>query len=499
MIATDKRKAIYLLHQEGMKAAEIARRLGVSRNTVCAIIEQKGEPLPPRRAVKLDIDVELLRRLYQQCRGHIQRVYEKLVEEEKIPIKYSTLTQRLRGLGISRPALVRCEEVPDEPGAEMQHDTSVYQIEMGGQKVKVLASLLYLRYSKRRYLQFYPHFDRFRMQCFFHEALTYWGYAPRQCIIDNTNLARLRGTGRQALIVPEMVAFSQQYGFEFICHALKHPDRKAGEERGLYTVEINFLPGRTFASWADLNQQARQWATERMEHRPQGKVPVIPLKAFEQELSFLTPLSTHLPAPYRRHDRGTDQYGYMAFAGNYYWVPGTDRADVQVLEYGEQIKIYQARVCLAEYPLPAPGVTNQRFYPPGQPPPVHQPQNRRHSSAEEEQRLRALGDPIPAYLDFVLSTPGLQRHQYLRHLLALSRQMSPELFRQSVARAHQYRITSLTTLERIALLALQAGSGSWAGVAVDEQLQQRPAYQEGALTEAPDLSRYEPPSPSDHE
>ena len=34
MIATDKRKAIFLLHQEGMEVREIARRLGVSRNTV---------------------------------------------------------------------------------------------------------------------------------------------------------------------------------------------------------------------------------------------------------------------------------------------------------------------------------------------------------------------------------------------------------------------------------------------------------------------------------
>jgi len=33
MIATDKRKAIFLLHQEGMEVREIVRRLGVSRNT----------------------------------------------------------------------------------------------------------------------------------------------------------------------------------------------------------------------------------------------------------------------------------------------------------------------------------------------------------------------------------------------------------------------------------------------------------------------------------
>ena len=43
MITTDKRKAIFLLHQEGMAEREIARKLGVSRNTVRTIIRQGGE------------------------------------------------------------------------------------------------------------------------------------------------------------------------------------------------------------------------------------------------------------------------------------------------------------------------------------------------------------------------------------------------------------------------------------------------------------------------
>ena len=84
----------------------------------------------------------------------------------------------------------------------------------------------------------------------------FWGYRARQCIIDNTNLARLRGTGANAVMVPEMEAFARQYGFVFRCHALKHPNRKAGEERSFWTVETNFLPGRTFQSLEDLNQQA---------------------------------------------------------------------------------------------------------------------------------------------------------------------------------------------------------------------------------------------------
>jgi len=42
MIEPDKRNAIFLLHQEGMGLREIARRLGISRNTVRAVIQLKG-------------------------------------------------------------------------------------------------------------------------------------------------------------------------------------------------------------------------------------------------------------------------------------------------------------------------------------------------------------------------------------------------------------------------------------------------------------------------
>ena len=74
----------------------------------------------------------------------------------------------------------------------------------------VQVSLLYSRYSKIRYVKFYRSFNRFKMHCFFHEALTFWNYAVDICIIDNTNLARLHGTGKNAFIVPEMEQFARQ-------------------------------------------------------------------------------------------------------------------------------------------------------------------------------------------------------------------------------------------------------------------------------------------------
>jgi transposase len=488
MIETDKRKAVFLLHQEGQPVAEIARLLGLSPNTVRVIIHQGGASPPrPARADKQRFNEELLRRLYQECQGWVVRVHERLVEEEGVKVTYSTLKRRLRELGISHPPKTRCQHVPDEPGAEMQHDTSPYQVELAGRRVRLIASLIYLRYSKRRYLKFYRAFDRFKMKCFFHEALMFWGYSAPRCIIDNTNLARLRGIGANAVIVPEMETFAKQYAFEYRCHELKHANRKAGEERSFWTVETNFLPGRTFQSLEDLNQQALAWSTVRLDQKPQGKPGLIPAKAFEHERSYLTLLPAHLPAPYKVHGRGTDEYGFMSFGANYYWVPGTRRDEVRLLEYSDRLKIFQAGQCLAEYPLPADGVRSAKFSPPGQPAPPHHPHNRHHPTELEEKHLRALAPAVSAYLDYALPTKGLARHQFLRRLLALSRKMSLELFGQTLERARKYRITSLETLQNIAWLYLQQSPGQVPLVEIDAAFRQREAYQEGSLTDPPEL------------
>ena len=283
MIEADKRKAIYLLHKEGMGVREISRRMNISTNTVTTIIGQAGELPQTTRKDKIEIDTQLLSRVYHQCDGRVQRTHEMLSEEHGINIGYSTLSRIIRELGFGKRRKKRCHRVPDEPGSEMQHDTSPYRVKFAGIPVLVQGSLLYFRYCKVRYLKFYRSFDRFKMKCFFHEALTFWGYAAYECIIDNTNLARLAGTGKNAVICPEMAQFAKQFGFEFVCHEKGHANRKAGNERGFYTVETNFFAGRKFASLEDMNRQAFEWATVRMANRPTTKTRLIPAQVFEYE------------------------------------------------------------------------------------------------------------------------------------------------------------------------------------------------------------------------
>jgi len=490
MIDLDRRKAIYLLNQEGMSIREISRRMHISIKTVRGIIKLKGMVPDTKRQDCVMLDPELLTRLYNECEGYVQRIHEKLAEEEGIQVGYSTLTRMIREMGLGETRNERCDRVPDEPGREMQHDTSVYKITTGDTLRRVVASILYIRYSKQRYLKFYRSFNRFRMKCFLHEALTFFGYSAHDCIIDNTNLARLRGTGKNAVIVPEMERFARQYGFIFICHEVGHANRKAGNERSFYTVETNFFPGRRFASLEDLNSQALEWSTVRMANRGVGKPGLIPAKAFEYEKAYLVKLPPAIPAPYLPLPRIIDQYGYAEVDSNYYWVPGTDRGKATVLQYSNSIKIYRKRELLAEYTLPPEGVKNEAFSPEGEPRPKYKPRNRHNSGEQEEKRLRGISDEIGAYLEFALKPKGKERHRYLRELFRLSQKIAAPLFIKTIQRALKYRITDIQTIERIAVLQINDGHYEMPSVEIDGAFQERETYLEGRITDSPDLSIY---------
>ncbi|MEI8231193.1 MAG: helix-turn-helix domain-containing protein [Actinomycetes bacterium] len=495
MIESDKRKAVYLLHEQGMSIRELARKLCLSRQSVRSIIGDRGNFPKIERVSTLTIAPELIGRLYIDCHGFIQRMHEKLAEEEGIQVGYSTLTRQIRamGLGVDPAKDKRDARVPDEPGQEMQHDTSPYELDIGGKKFRVAGSSLYLRYSKVRYLKFYPSFTRFRMKCFFNEALTHFGYTAGTCVIDNTNLAVLRGSGKNAVMVPEMTAFAKSHGdFKWLAHEINHSDRKGGVERGFWFVETNFFPGRKFESLEDLNAQALEWATKRIVLKPHAKSKLIPAQLFEFEKAYLKKIPPFVPAPVLLHERQTDQYGYAAFDGNYYWIPGIGRGVVQVLQYSEKVRIHRNRDMLVEYGLPPDGVKRERFRPPGIPAIKKEPHKRPIEG--EEKRLRAIDPIVAAYLEFLAKAPEsrTKRHRLIRELHSLSLKLAASLFIQTIARAERYRITDGQTIERIAVQLMRDNSFQmelWSEPG--EETNNSDVYREGELTPIPDMSKYD--------
>ena len=491
MIDPEKRKAIYFLYMQGMALKEISRQMHVDRDTVRTIIDLKGEMPDLTRSDKIELDTQLLTRLYAECNGYRERMHEKLAEDHDVKIGYSTLTRRVREIGLGETKNQRCDQKPDQPGAEMQHDTTVYTLPLGGKPAKVVCSLIYLRYSKMRYLKFYRCFNRFQMKCFLDEALKFWGFSAPVCIIDNTNLARLRGIGKHAVMIPEMEQFARHYSFEFVCHEKGHSNRKAGNERSFYTVETNFLPGRKFESLTDMNQQGFEWATVKMPNRPQSKSGLIPAIAFEYEQAYLTRLPSFIPRPYIEHYRMIDQYGYISFDGNYYWAPGVKRFEVQVLQYADCINIYHQRQMLIEYQLPVEGAKNQKFSPPGQPQPIYQPSKRKKPTDYEEKKLRSIDEAVDVWFKFALANmDGRQRHRPIRQLYDLQQKMTADLFIKTIRRALTYRITDIHTIERIAALMIKEACFSMPQAHIDEELVKRPSFIEGRFTDDVDFSVY---------
>ena len=73
--------------------------------------------------------------------------------------------------------------------------------------------------------------------------------------------------------------------------------------------------------------------------------------------------------------------------------------------------------------------------------------------------------------------------------------MTQAVFVAAVARALRYRIAHLQTLERIAWFCMSQSEveQSLPYADLDENFRERPAYQEGCLTDEPDLSIYDQP------
>ncbi len=73
----------------------------------------------------------------------------------------------------------------------------------------------------------------------------------------------------------------------------------------------NFLAGRRFAGWEDLNLQARQWC-DKVNSTYKKHIRAVPRELFAVERLHLKPLPVWIPAVYRLHERMVDVEGYLS-------------------------------------------------------------------------------------------------------------------------------------------------------------------------------------------
>src|ERR1035438_7327531 len=259
MLSQAQRTAILELSAKGVSKREIAHVLKLSRLTVRKVLRANSTNVPQiQRAEKAEPHREQILELLTSCKGNLVRVHEELVAGGAV-LSYQALTGFCRRQGIGQTPIKAAGQYHFEPGIEMQHDTAPQSLQVGGRKYKAQTASGVLCYSRMLFFQIHPTFNRFDCKVFLTDALRHTGGVVERVMIDNTHVVVLRGTGREMIPVPEMEAFADRFGFRFMAHERGDANRSARVERPFWFIESNFLAGRTFASWEDLNHQAREW------------------------------------------------------------------------------------------------------------------------------------------------------------------------------------------------------------------------------------------------
>ena len=449
MLSQNQRTTILELHAQGVSKREIARVLNISRLSVRKVLRANSAEVPKLlRPEKAEPYRQQILELLDSCKGNLVRVREELAVSGA-HLSYSTLTAFCRRHGIGQQPIVPSGNYHFQPGEEIQHDTSPHELELSGKRRKVQTASAVLCYSRMLFFQMYPTFQRFDCKVFLTEALRYFGAVPTRVVIDNTHVVVLRGTGREMVPVPEMAAFAERFGFQFMAHELGDANRSARVERPFWFVERNFLAGRRFANWQDLNQQARQWC-DRVNATYKKHIRAVPRELFAVERQHLKPLPVWIPEVYRLQERIVDVEGYVALNSNRYSVPFTwigRRVEVRetknqvVIQLDARNAVTHQRVAEAEY---------QRITVAAHRPPRGTSSPRPNPHPEEQLILQA----APEITDYVTALKQRSRKLVvlaLRQLLRLVRDYPREPLLAAVCEAAHYGLYDLDRVERMIL------------------------------------------------
>jgi hypothetical protein len=449
-----KRTTILTLAAEGRSRHYISEALGVSRNAVKRVL-RSGERRPESRprAEQATPHAARIEALAVSCQGNLVRVHEELAAEG-VTLAYSTLTAfcRRRGIGVVPKVPVGRHDFA--PGQEMQHDTSPHRVTIGARVRCVQCASLVLCHSHMLFAQVYPVWDRFWCKVFLTEALRYFGGASAECMLDNSTVVMVGGTGKNAVAAPEMEAFGKRFGFVFVAHEVGDAKRSGRVERPFHYIEHNFYPGRTFADVADTNAQLRAWCdAKNVLFRP--KLRAAPVTLFALERAALKPLPAYVPEVERIHTRTVDSEGFVNLHANRYSAPyDTLARELTVHESHDRVRLFLGPRIVAEHPRKEDGANGRSTLPEH-----HDARRWRHlhpapPMREAERVVRADSAVLAAWID-AATARGRMNGRVLRHAHRLWMELPREPLERAFATATAHGLFEVARIETMALRELE--------------------------------------------
>ena len=363
------------MHADGVKKREIARRLGISRNTVDRLIEAAEPPRYSRAPAgsMLDPLEPVMRRLLADWPDiRAPRVTEILREDFGYGGSVDLVRKRLATL---RPTRVRpAQRTGYRPAQVLQLDWGEMPTRprIAGRERRVYALVATLPYSGAQTAHF--SFD-LTAESFLegHVRIFDWlGGVVRECVYDNLRSAVARRDRDQITWNQRFLALRGHYAFHATACTPATPREKGSVEGGVRHLKTGFWPARRFGCLAELDEQYAHWRDEVCNRRihATGRFPVAERLAHEREV--LRPLP---PSPFDHCGARPVRVsldGYLKLGANFYRAPlGLVHRRVELRFDRDRVWIRHAGADVAAY---ARSYERGQWFPPPQlrpePPPA---------------------------------------------------------------------------------------------------------------------------------
>jgi transposase len=490
---------VVTLAKQGTTRRAIARALGVSRNTVRALLDahQAGrttehvalEPRPTRvpRETKLDPCkpriAELMRR-FQDITA--QRICE-ILQAEGFEVSYSGVKRYVRRLRPPpRPAPSMVTPVYG-PGQMAESDWSSYSVHFTTGKTAVVQALSYvLVHSTRKHFGLYESNDLFALMDGHDRAFARMQGCAAECKYDSQKPVVLRWEGNQPIYNPRFLAFSSHYEFRPLAVRRGHPNDKPRTERSFWEVERSFLNGREFRDLDDMRAQLSDWIERIVDQRKSSKGSA--LERFAQEQEHLVPLPRHPYDTARVVYRLCSIDGFIDWAGNHYAVPYEHVTDILPVRITQrELFVYAADLrCIARHEL-GPRAAGLKLDPAG----LHPPPQRKSPIGLDQLQVAFdnMGERASDFFRQMSAAPPRIWSGQARRILLLRDRYSTSELEAALGHAASFGALDFASVERV--LAARARPRSLDEYVAEQTAQRIEQTLGDARTEPRDLTEYD--------
>jgi transposase len=342
------------LAADGVSQREIARRLGIGRNTVRRMVEASEPPRYSRAPAgsMLDPLEGVMRRLLEDWPEiRAPRVAEILREDHGYAGSVDLVRKRLARL---RPRPARpAQRTGYRPGQVLQLDWAEMPTRprIAGRERRVYALVATLPFSGAQTAHF--SFD-LTAESFLegHVRVFDWlGGVVRECVYDNLRSAVARRDGDQVTWNPRFLALRGHYAFHATACTPATPREKGAVEGGVRYLKSGFWPARRFGSLVELDEHYARWRDRVCNRRihATGRFAVAERLAHEREVLRPLPPTAFDFAGARPVRVPLD--GYLKLGGNFYRAPLSlvhqrvelrfDRDEVWIADRGQIVARYR--------------------------------------------------------------------------------------------------------------------------------------------------------------